>query len=99
MDYNTDIYNDRIKEKWEKCQLINPDWMTELANHVCATTNLKYDSDNQVFAKSIGWTIVGWKYSHIHESANPSINVLNRGKVLLLLQRLTGTVFAIYYWH
>lgn len=26
---------------------------------LCATTNLKYDSHNQMFAGSIGWTAIG----------------------------------------
>lgn len=33
MDYSTEVYSDRVKEKGEKCQLINTDWMTELENH------------------------------------------------------------------
>lgn len=33
MDYNTEVYSNRVKEKGEKCQLINTDQMTELENH------------------------------------------------------------------
>lgn len=58
MDCNTDVHSDRAKEEEEKCQLINVDWMKGLENHYCATTDLKYDSDSQVFAKSTGREVV-----------------------------------------
>lgn len=37
----------------KKSQLININQMMELENHHCATSNLKHNSSNQMFAESI----------------------------------------------
>lgn len=70
--------------------------MTQLENHHCVTTNLKYDSDNQMFAKSTGWKLLGKKifthtWSHSRNNA-----LMKKGSVTFIIIKSDGCHLDLY---
>lgn len=69
--YNIGVHNDRTKTNKQKrnkeMSVGKYNWMIELENHHCGTSNIKYNSANKMFAKSVVWKDVGCKHIYIHK--------------------------------